>query len=170
MKFILASALITLSTYSYAHSAKMMDTKTGRAAGNVEISQTDYGLVFTPQLTGLKPGGHGFHVHENASCNSAVKEGKSVPAGAAGSHYDPQNTNKHGTPWGNENHLGDLPLLYADEEGNAGHPVLAPRLSFNDIEGKALMVHEGGDNYSDNPNKLGGGGARVLCGIIKAPK
>jgi Cu-Zn family superoxide dismutase len=28
------------------------------------------------------------------------------------------------------------------------------------------MIHQGGDNYSDDPKKLGGGGARVACGVI----
>ena len=28
------------------------------------------------------------------------------------------------------------------------------------------MVHAGGDNNSDQPEKLGGGGARVACGLI----
>ena len=28
------------------------------------------------------------------------------------------------------------------------------------------MIHSGGDNYSDEP-KLGGGGARVACGVIE---
>ncbi len=30
------------------------------------------------------------------------------------------------------------------------------------------MIHAGGDNYSDTPEKLGGGGARVACGVIPA--
>ena len=30
------------------------------------------------------------------------------------------------------------------------------------------MVHAGGDNYSDMPVPLGGGGARVACGVILA--
>jgi len=29
------------------------------------------------------------------------------------------------------------------------------------------MVHAGGDNHADAPAPLGGGGARVACGIIK---
>lgn len=29
------------------------------------------------------------------------------------------------------------------------------------------MVHAGGDNHSDHPAALGGGGARVSCGIIQ---
>ncbi|HAQ86214.1 MAG TPA: superoxide dismutase [Cu-Zn] SodC1, partial [Pseudomonas sp.] len=44
----------------------------------------------------------------------------------------------------------------------------APRLkSLGDLKGHALMVHEGGDNYSDEPKPLGGGGARVACGVIE---
>jgi Cu-Zn family superoxide dismutase len=30
------------------------------------------------------------------------------------------------------------------------------------------MIHEGGDNYSDQPKPLGGGGARIACGVIPA--
>jgi superoxide dismutase, Cu-Zn family len=29
------------------------------------------------------------------------------------------------------------------------------------------MIHSGGDNYSDAPAPLGGGGARIACGVIK---
>jgi Cu-Zn family superoxide dismutase len=29
------------------------------------------------------------------------------------------------------------------------------------------MIHGGGDNYADAPALLGGGGARVACGIVK---
>jgi Cu-Zn family superoxide dismutase len=28
------------------------------------------------------------------------------------------------------------------------------------------MIHAGGDNYSDEPAPLGGGGARVACGVV----
>jgi Cu-Zn family superoxide dismutase len=28
------------------------------------------------------------------------------------------------------------------------------------------MVHVGGDNHSDHPAALGGGGIRMVCGII----
>jgi hypothetical protein len=28
------------------------------------------------------------------------------------------------------------------------------------------MIHEGGDNYADAPKPLGGGGARIACGVI----
>lgn len=53
------------------------------------------------------------------------------------------------------------------DDGAATIPVLAPRLQVADIKGRALMVHAGGDNYSDVPKKLGGGGARIACGVIE---
>ena len=37
-----------------------------------------------------------------------------------------------------------------------------------DMEGHSLMIHEGGDNYSDAPKPLGGGGSRMACGVIPA--
>ncbi|MNJ64867.1 Superoxide dismutase [Cu-Zn] precursor [compost metagenome] len=130
------------------------------------ISTTDYGLVFSPDLKGLPPGLHGFHLHQNPSCDPAENEGKMTPAQAAGGHYDPHGTGKHGTPWG-DGHLGDLPGLYVEENGTATQPVLAPRLKEADLKGRALMVHAGGDNHADIPKPLGGGGARIACGVIE---
>ena len=28
------------------------------------------------------------------------------------------------------------------------------------------MIHSGGDNYSDAPEKNGGGGERIACGVM----
>jgi Cu-Zn family superoxide dismutase len=138
----------------------------GDAVGTVTITETRYGLVFTPALTGLPPGFHGFHVHDKGSCAPAQVDGKTVPGQAAGGHYDPANTKKHGLPWG-DGHMGDLPGLVVDASGAATNPVLAPRLKFADVKGRALMVHMGGDNHSDTPAPLGGGGARMACGVIQ---
>ena len=134
--------------------------------GEVSVAESKYGLVFTPALKGLAPGLHGFHLHQNPSCGVTEKDGKPVPAGAAGGHYDPAGANVHGTPWG-EGHLGDLPALYVDAGGVATQPVLAPRLKIGDLKGRSLMIHMGGDNHADHPAPLGGGGARMACGVIK---
>lgn len=138
----------------------------GASVGQVTVSESKYGLIFTPSLQGLTPGLHGFHLHQNASCEPKEKEGKMVAAGSAGGHYDPASTNAHGSPWG-EGHLGDLPPLYVETNGSANQAVLAPRVKLSDVQGRAIMVHAGGDNHSDHPAALGGGGARVSCGIIK---
>ena len=144
----------------------LSDAGPGASAGTVVIIDSKHGLVFTPSLKGISPGLHGFHVHENGSCANAEKDGKRVVGQAAGGHYDPDKTGKHATPWGT-GHRGDLPALYVDEKGDASNPVLAPRLKMSDVKGKALMVHAGGDNHADHPAPLGGGGARMACGVIK---
>ena len=137
--------------------------------GAVVVSESKYGLVFTPMLKGLAPGLHGFHLHENPSCAAGEKEGAPAAAIAAGGHYDPQMSKKHGAPWG-DGHLGDLPPLYVDAAGLAQQAVLAPRLKLSDLSGRSLMLHAGGDNHSDMPQPLGGGGARVACGVFAARK
>ena len=111
----------------------------GKPAGTVLIEETPYGLLFTPNLKGLTPGIHGFHIHQNPSCD---KDGE-----AAGGHLDPKKTNKHLGPYNNHGHLGDLPALYITQDGTATLPVLTPRLKhLKEIKQHALMVHEGGDN------------------------
>jgi Cu-Zn family superoxide dismutase len=145
----------------------MVDAKgTASSIGTVTIAESKYGLVFLPALKGLPGGLHGFHLHQNPSCDPKEKDGKVVPALAAGGHYDPNDSKQHGTPWG-DGHLGDLPPLFVDAEGNANQPVLAPRLKVTDIAGRSLMLHAGADNYADHPAALGGGGARMACGVIK---
>lgn len=136
----------------------------GNAVGQVTISKSKHGLVFTPALNGLAPGLHGFHVHQDPDCGPKEKDGKKVPALAAGGHYDPKKTNRHGTPWG-DGHLGDLPPLFVDANGNSAQPVLAPRLKMSDLKKRSLMIHVGGDNHADHPAPLGGGGARIVCGV-----
>jgi Cu-Zn family superoxide dismutase len=144
----------------------LSDAGIGASAGTVTISETPHGVVFTPALTGLPAGLHGFHVHDVGNCSPAQKDGKPVAGLAAGGHYDPAGSKHHGLPWG-DGHLGDLPALYVDASGNANNPVLAPRLKLADLKGRALMVHVGGDNHADHPAALGGGGARLVCGVIQ---
>ena len=138
----------------------------GDSVGKVTITESEYGLIFTPDLKALPAGIHGFHVHENGECEAGTTDGEKVAAKAAGGHFDPGNKGEHHGPYG-EGHLGDLPALYVDNEGAATHPVLAPRIKkIEEIKGRALMIHAGGDNHSDQPEPLGGGGKRIACGII----
>jgi Cu-Zn family superoxide dismutase len=172
---LLACALATAATGALAQSTDKLDVPLtlvspdgpGKAIGSVTITESKTGLVFTPKLTGLPPGPHGFHVHETGSCGSNEKEGKKVAAGAAGGHFDPHAAKHHGSPTG-DGHLGDIPPLVVAANGTADTAVTAPRLmKLADVKGKALMVHAGGDNFSDSPKPLGGGGDRIACGVIQ---
>lgn len=138
----------------------------GEPIGTVILSSVSDGLLVTPDLRGLTPGDHGFHVHENPSCAAAEKDGAKVAGLAAGGHYDPHGSTAHSGPQGT-GHLGDLPALKVGGDGRTTQPVTAPRLKLAAIRSRALMIHAGGDNYSDQPSPLGGGGGRVACGVIK---
>lgn len=135
--------------------------------GDVTFSDNEEGLLISLDLKNIIPGSHGFHLHNNPSCDPAEEDGKSVLGLAAGDHFDPHATKKHAGPFAEAGHLGDLPLLTADKDGVIKTQVLAPRLKLADIKGRAVIIHAGSDNYSDSP-KAGGGGARQYCGVIAA--
>ncbi|MCQ4445132.1 superoxide dismutase [Cu-Zn] SodC [Enterobacter cloacae] len=170
-RFVLA--LVTLVVCAGAQAASdevemnlVTSQGVGQSIGTVKITETDKGLEFAPNLKALPPGEHGFHVHANGSCQPALKEGKASAAESAGGHFDPQHSGKHEGPNG-KGHLGDLPVLVVNNDGKATEPVVAPRLKkLAEIKGKALMIHVGGDNMSDRPKPLGGGGVRYACGVI----
>jgi Cu-Zn family superoxide dismutase len=138
----------------------------GKSIGTVRAEDSKDGLVLSLKLNGLVPGKHGFHAHENAGCEPMEKDGKKTAGLAAGGHYDPDKSGKHEGPAG-KGHLGDLPALVVDDKGMASERLVAPRLKVADLKGRSLMIHEGGDNYSDDPKPLGGGGARIACGVVK---
>jgi superoxide dismutase, Cu-Zn family len=168
--FILFSTCVFASSFAVSAetSARLtvVDSKgIGPIVGEVRIVESKFGLVFYPDLKGLQPGLHGFHIHENASCATLDKDGVAIAALAAGGHLDPQGTKRHGEPWG-DGHLGDLPALYAGLDGTSRNPVLAPRLKLSDLSGRSIMIHAGADNHADHPAPLGGGGARIACGVI----
>jgi len=139
----------------------------GPVIGTVTFKDSKYGLIVTPDISGLPVGAHGFHIHEKGACGAAEHEGQVTAGFAAGGHYDPDHTGKHLGPYNAESHKGDLPVLVVGADGEATLPVLAPRLTIKDVLGRSVMIHAGADNYSDQPDPSGGGGTRVACGVIK---
>ena len=140
----------------------------GKQIGTVRAVDTKKGLRIVPRISGLTPGAHGFHVHQNPSCRSRGAGAKRGPGLSAGGHFDPKKAGQHMGPAG-AGHLGDLPALMVDAKGNARKSVIAPRLKVADLWGRAMVIHASGDNYSDKPKALGGGGGGVACAtIVKA--
>lgn len=147
--------------------SKVTDGGIGEAIGVITLSDTPSGLSLRVDVKGLPAGDRGFHVHEKGDCSPALRDGKPVAALAAGGHYDAMASGRHEGPHG-QGHSGDLPVLKVDAQGNAQLTLTAPRLSLKEVRGRSIMIHEGGDNYSDQPKTLGGGGARIACGVIPA--
>ena len=143
-------------------------TTTGEKIGEILFTDTSQGLNIKVNLQNLPQGEHGFHIHENPNCEAAVnKDGKSEPALSAGGHYDPENTGKHLGPNNPQGHKGDLPYLTVDKKGEAKTSFYMPNLKVKEVKNHSIMIHADGDNYKDTPKPLGGGGARIACGIIK---
>ena len=164
-QILIGSTLLWTSTCEAStFSTKLYFTsyeKNTTTVGQVVFKDGPYGLLIQPKLSNLPPGIHGFHLHQNADCGDMGNH--------AGGHYDPQNTKSHQGPSG-QGHLGDLPSLVVDANGHANQQTLAPRLHQSDLRGLTLMIHANGDNYSNHP-PLGGGGARIACGVISiSPK
>jgi Cu-Zn family superoxide dismutase len=142
---------------------KVSNAGVGEKIGTVTVSEDDKGAAFKVAVSGIPAGQHGFHVHEKGDCAAAMKDGKLEPGGAAGAHYDPEGKKSHKGPQG-AGHKGDLPALTANGTG-VNETIIAPKLKLSDVLGRALVIHEAGDNYSDNPEN-GGGKGRIACGIV----
>ena len=142
---------------------RISDSGVGQKIGTAQVSESKGGVSFKLAITSLPPGQRGFHIHEKGDCGPAMKDGKMTAGVAAGEHYDPDAKKSHKGPKGS-GHKGDLPVLNGTAKG-INQTVTAPRLKLSDVQGRAIVIHEGGDNYTDTPEN-GGGKGRVACGVI----
>jgi superoxide dismutase, Cu-Zn family len=109
---------------------------------------------FKPGKGDEKPiGPHGFHIHENGSCQIGDKND---PFQSAGGHWNPDNQ-PHG------NHAGDFPVLISNN-GFSKMSFFTNRFQITDIIGKAVIIHQSPDDYYSQPS--GDAGKRLACGVI----
>lgn len=163
-------------------------TKTARAtlvdASGKKVGKIRFQAVGKRTLTvrvsvkGLKPGFHGFHVHERGTCTA--------PFATAGPHYNPA-AQTHG------GHAGDMPPLLVTSNGRASAEFKTTSLTFKGLvdasgDGNAVIIHADPDNLANIPdryhahtpdassttfgpdaatNETGDSGARVVCGIVR---
>ncbi|MAY87160.1 MAG: superoxide dismutase [Pseudooceanicola sp.] len=156
----LALALSSTAAMAAEATADMKDAE-GNPAGTVTMQDSNEGVLFQIELTGLAPGWHGFHVHQTGDCGDGFK--------AAGDHYAPEGQS-HGLLADGGAHAGDLPNVYADGNGEVRAHVTGARLSVDgemgamlDSDGSAIIVHENPDSYGADA----GAGGRVACGVIE---
>ena len=77
--------------------------------GVVAFAKADGGVKVSVKLAGLKPGTHGFHIHEFGDCSAA--DGTS-----AGGHFNPTG-DPHAGPKDDKRHEGDMGNIEADKDG-----------------------------------------------------
>lgn len=168
-RILIATSVLVLSSAAAMAAGAPVEIKAvtnegiGKTLGSATLSDSAKGLVIKLDVSGVADGEHGFHVHEKGDCAPSEKDGKMTAANAAGGHFDPKATKSHKGPDG-AGHEGDLPKLIA-KGGKIDETVTVNDLKLADVAGRSLMIHEGGDNYSDQPEN-GGGKGRIACGVI----
>lgn len=144
---------------------KLEPKSDSKASGSVVFKEEDGVVKFTAVIGGLDEGMHAIHIHDKADCSSA--DGKST-----GGHWNPTNE-QHGK-WGAAEgyHKGDIGNFPADENGNGTITMSTDQWCIGcgdpkkDVIGKAIIVHQGTDDFTSQPS--GAAGARISCGgIIK---
>jgi Cu-Zn family superoxide dismutase len=142
----------------------------GATQGVITITQekADSEVVVSGKITGLKPGNHGFHIHEFGDNTNGCT--------SAGSHFNPFGKT-HGGPADEERHVGDLGNVVADEQGEAVVEIKDRLITLtgpNSVIGRSLVVHEleddlgrGGHEFSKTTGNAGG---RLACGVIGITK
>jgi Cu-Zn family superoxide dismutase len=120
-------------------------------------------ITLESKLFGLKPGLHAIHIHEKADCSA-------TDGSSAGGHWNPT-FEQHGK-WGDDAgyHKGDIGNFEADQDGNGYVTMSTTEWCIGcgdekrDILGKAIIVHQGADDFVSQPS--GDAGSRVVCGAI----
>ena len=131
--------------------------------GNAVFNQDTKGVTMIAVFSGLTEGSHAIHLHEKADCSAA--DGTST-----GGHWNPTKQ-RHGR-WGDAEgyHKGDIGNFTADANGNGTITFITDEWCIGcgdpakDILGKAIIVHQGTDDFTSQPT--GAAGGRVSCGGI----
>jgi superoxide dismutase, Cu-Zn family len=136
----------------------------GKEVGTATLTPAEGGVAVRVQVTGLRPGKHGIHIHEVGKC-------KPPEFKSAGAHFNPSGK-KHGLRNPEGAHAGDMPNLDVGSDGTATQTVTARGATMGEGEGslfgpqgRALVIHADPDDERTDPS--GNSGARVACGVIE---
>lgn len=143
--------------------ADLKPTQGNDVTGTTTFTRQGNQILVDARIKGLKPGAHGFHIHEKGDCSAP-------DATSAGGHFNPDGR-PHGSHETSERHAGDLGNLMADANGEATLKIAIPATGISmekegasSIVGKGLIVHADPDDYKTQPT--GNSGKRLACGVI----
>lgn len=149
----------------WAASAKAVVSGTAEGssiAGEVTLDETADGLFVKAEISGAPAGLHGFHIHENSSCDDGGK--------AAGGHFNPDGV-QHGDLVHDgfaHAHAGDLGNIEIGADGSGVLEKFLPGLTLGEgkygVAGKAMILHELPDDFGQPTGNAGG---RIGCGLIE---
>ncbi|HYN34825.1 MAG TPA: superoxide dismutase family protein [Ilumatobacteraceae bacterium] len=177
--FTIASASGSASGDGWEAVAVLRDVG-GNKVGKVKFEGDEHGTVVKATLNGVMVGldaYHGFHLHANDVAGQCDPLPASGPFTNVGGHWNPTGA-VHG------GHSGDLPSIQVLADGSGEARSVTGRFDPSQIEGRAVILHAGPDNFGNIPtryvaplaplggpdidtNKTGDSGVRIACGIVE---
>ncbi|OAY42192.1 superoxide dismutase [Cu-Zn] 1 isoform X3 [Manihot esculenta] len=116
-------------------------TSSEGVSGTIFFTQEGHGpTTVTGNISGLKPGLHGFHVHALGDTTNGCM--------STGPHFNPSGKD-HGAPEDEIRHAGDLGNVTAGDDGTASFTIIdkhIPLSGQNSIIGRAVVVHADPDD------------------------
>lgn len=141
--------------------------KNSNIKGTIEFieSTRSNNIIININLSGLKSGKHGFHIHETGNLLDECKSCKS--------HFNPFGE-VHGGPNSNNRHVGDLGNIIADSNGNVNMKMYDNKISLRNLQrniiGRSVVIHADEDDLGKGGNeeslKTGNAGSRIGCAVI----
>jgi superoxide dismutase, Cu-Zn family len=153
-----------IATSAAKHVSVSLEARSNSSvAGTVTFTQEGDIVTMVATINSLSQGTHAIHLHEKADCSS--DDGTST-----GGHWNPT-AQPHGK-WGAAEgfHQGDIGNFEANAEGNGSITFSTVQWCIGcgdetkDIIGKAIIVHQGTDDFTSQPS--GAAGSRVSCGGV----
>ena len=152
----------------------------GAKVGKIKFDGDRHGTVVKVSLHDITIGPdtyHGLHLHANDTGGPCDPTAAAGPFTNVGGHWNP--TNKaHGS------HAGDLPSVLVLTNGSGTARSVTGRFDPAEIEGRAVILHAGPDNFANIPTRYvagvppvagpdaattaaGDAGGRIACGVIE---
>jgi len=141
----------------------LIATASGTEIGTAEIVRAKGAISISVKVNGFEAGERALHLHSTGACDAPDFT-------SAGGHLNPFQR-AHGSLNPDGQHLGDMPNITTDDNGQA-------TLTFTfsddpdhliqeifDADGTAVMIHAGPDDYISDP--AGAAGPRIACGVVK---
>ena len=141
--------------------AVLKTVKGSKLKGIIHFTEENGKMKIETLVEGIKPGPHGFHIHEKGDCSAA-------DFSSAGGHFNPGKGNHAGHDVTGR-HVGDLGNLVADNKSKANSTLILDGMTMKGAEsiiGKAVVIHKDKDDLKSQP--AGNSGARIACGVIEA--
>ncbi|XP_011503107.1 PREDICTED: superoxide dismutase [Cu-Zn] [Ceratosolen solmsi marchali] len=142
----------------------------GDAKGTLFFEQSGESdpVKVTGEVSGLKQGLHGFHIHEFGDNTNGCT--------SAGPHFNPLGK-EHGGPTDDVRHVGDLGNVEAGADGIAKIQITDKFINLHGVHniiGRTLVVHADPDDLGKGGHELskttGNAGGRLACGVIGITK